>query len=69
MARREQKKEKKVENSAVKEKDLGVKELRFELQKKLIEVRSGKEKNTSIIRKLKRDIARKLTLEKIKNGN
>jgi ribosomal protein L29 len=41
--------------------EMSVKDLKFELQKVLLNVRTGKESNTSLISKIKREIARKLT--------
>lgn len=54
------------ENKASNTKTL--KELRLELQKLVLDVRSGKEKNTSLIRRTKKEIARLLTKLKINNG-
>ncbi len=45
-----------------------ISELRLELQKLILDVRSGKEKNTSLIKKTKKEIARLLTKLKINNG-
>ena len=45
-----------------------LKELRLELQKLILDVRSGKEKNTSLIKESKKEIARLLTKLKINNG-
>jgi len=46
----------------------GLNELRIELQKLILNVRSGKEKNTSLVKKAKKDIARLLTNLKANNG-
>lgn len=45
-----------------------LKELRVELQKLILEVGSGKEKNSSLIRKTKREIARILNNSKVVNN-
>jgi len=45
-----------------------LKELRLELQKLILDVRSGKEKNNSLIKKTRVDIARLLTNLRINNG-
>ena len=41
--------------------DLSVHELRTELQKVILDIRTGKERNTSLVKKIKLNIARKLT--------
>lgn len=61
MAKKETKKteEKKTNHS-----EMTVKELKLELQKVILNIRSGKESNTSQVKKIKKEIARKLTLKK-----
>lgn len=53
-------KKKKVKNNNYSEMTLSV--LKTELQKVRLSVQSGSEKNTSLIKKIKKEIARKLTL-------
>ena len=43
--------------------EMEVNELKLELQKLILKVRSGTEKNTSLIKKLKKEIAKKLSNE------
>ena len=40
-----------------------VAELKVELQKLILEIRISKESNTSLVKKLRKEIARKLTIE------
>ncbi len=53
--------EKKVKVESEKSLHVQLRELREKLQKQYLEVRSGVEKNTSIIKKTKKEIARLLT--------
>lgn len=43
-----------------------VAEMKIELQKVMIDIQTGKEKNTSLIKKIKREIARNLTKSNVK---
>ncbi len=44
-------------------------EMKNELQKLMLDVKSGSESNTSLIRKLRKDIARKITKEHFEAHN
>jgi ribosomal protein L29 len=48
----------KVEKKTTDFKDMSVAELKLEIQKVSIDVRTGKEKNTSLLKKLKKQVAR-----------
>lgn len=58
----EEKKTKKVKNTDYSTKTLA--ELKDSLSKVVMDTKSGKEKNTSLIKKIKKEIARKLTIKK-----
>ncbi len=66
-----EKKEKKNESKKVStnssSESRSLKELKMEMQKLSLDVRTGKEKNTSLIRKLRRDIARQVTKLNVKS--
>lgn len=48
-------------------KDMSVKEMKRELEKLHLDVRVGKEKNTSLVKGLKKLIAKKLTHERLQS--
>lgn len=59
---------KKTEEKKTNLNEMTLKELRSELQKVSLNVASGKENNTSLIKKIKTEIARKLTQNNLKNN-
>lgn len=55
---------KKTEESKTENKEKSIAELKRDLQKVRLEVISGKSKDTSAIKKIRKEIARKLTINK-----
>lgn len=54
-----------VKKPAKKLAELSLKDLRMELQKTVLQVRAGRENDTTKIRKIKKEIARKLTKDSL----
>lgn len=55
---------KKTEETKVDNKEKSISELRRDLQKARLDVATGKSKDTSAIKKIRKEIARKLTINK-----